>query len=207
MTWERFTEETLTILSDGGWLMVPLVLIALLVYGTAFRLFFYFSQHPFYRTKRANWSTWIESPASSPPEIRGILEYTQEDMRSLRAIKGRFNEVRNDYLAFPDSMHRFLMTLITAAPLMGLLGTVTGMLTTFSGLGASRSGNTVDLIAKGISEALITTQTGLIIAIPGYVIAWAILKRRNEMDECLNALESMTAQLFTKQQSSTAQSA
>lgn len=54
MTWERFTEETLTILSDGGWLMVPLVLIALLVYGTAFRLFFYFSQHPFYRTKRAN---------------------------------------------------------------------------------------------------------------------------------------------------------
>ncbi len=207
MTWDRFTEETITILSDGGWLMFPLVLIALLIYGTAFRLFFYFTQHPFYRTKRSNWAGWVESPESSPEEVRAILEYTQEDMRSMRSIHSRFNEVRSDYLAFPDSMHRFLMTLITAAPLMGLLGTVTGMLTTFAGLGATRSGNTVDLIAQGISEALITTQTGLIIAIPGYVIAWAIYKRRNEMDECLNALESMTSQLFTKQQSSTAQSA
>ncbi|MCC5806173.1 MAG: MotA/TolQ/ExbB proton channel family protein [Opitutales bacterium] len=207
MTWDRFTDETITILSDGGWLMFPLVLIALLIYGTAFRLFFYFSQHPFYRTKRRNWTGWVESPDSSPEEIRGILEYTQEDMSSMRSIHSRFNEVRNDYLAFPDSMQRFLMTLITAAPLMGLLGTVTGMLTTFAGLGATRSGNTVDLIAQGISEALITTQTGLIIAIPGYVIAWAIHKRRNEMNECLNALESMTSQLFTKQQSATAQSA
>ncbi len=207
MTWDRFTEETITILSDGGWLMFPLVFIALLIYGTAFRLFFYFSQHPFYRTKRAQWTGWVEDPASSPEEIRGILEYTQEDMRSMRSIHSRFNEVRNDYLAFPDSMHRFLMTLVTAAPLMGLLGTVTGMLTTFAGLGATRSGNTVDLIAKGISEALITTQTGLIIAIPGYVIAWAIHKRRNEMHECLNALESITSQLFTRQQTSAAQSA
>lgn len=68
-------------------------------------------------------------------------------------------------------------TLVGVAPLLGLLGTVIGMITTFESLGDmtlfSQSGG----IAGGISTALFTTQMGLIVAVPG-VIARSILDRR-----------------------------
>lgn len=195
-----FISDTLTILGDGGWLMGPLALLALLIYGVAFRLFFYFSEHPFYRTDRKQWPKWVMNPILAEGEIRQIIDYTQEDVSSIGEIRNRFAEVYSEYLNFPDQMHRLLLALVTTAPLMGLLGTVTGMLTTFAGLASSRGGDTVDQIAQGISEALITTQTGLIIAIPGYVIAWAIQKRRHEMHACITALETMTCQLYEKNQ-------
>ncbi|MEK9985703.1 MAG: MotA/TolQ/ExbB proton channel family protein, partial [Opitutae bacterium] len=68
----------------------------------------------------------------------------------------------------------------SAAPLMGLLGTVMGMLATFDGL-TSNIGRTIELVASGISEALITTQTGLVIAIPGLVMIYLVQKRRNNL--------------------------
>ena len=55
--------------------------------------------------------------------------------------------------------------LATTAPLLGLLGTVTGMVTTFEIITEYGNGNPV-LLAGGISEALITTQSGLLIAFP-----------------------------------------
>ena len=56
-------------------------------------------------------------------------------------------------------------TLASVAPLLGLLGTVTGMISTFTTVTLHGTGDPQSL-AKGISEALITTQSGLIIAIP-----------------------------------------
>jgi biopolymer transport protein ExbB len=56
--------------------------------------------------------------------------------------------------------------LATVAPLLGLLGTVTGMITTFDVLAVFGTGN-AKAMAGGISEALITTETGLLVAIPG----------------------------------------
>jgi biopolymer transport protein ExbB len=59
----------------------------------------------------------------------------------------------------------FLATVATAAPLMGLLGTVIGMISTFSNLSAS--GNVdITLLASGIWQALLTTAAGLAVAIP-----------------------------------------
>ena len=52
------------------------------------------------------------------------------------------------------------------APLLGLLGTVIGMITTFDVMAIYGTGN-AKAMAAGISEALITTQTGLLVAIPG----------------------------------------
>jgi biopolymer transport protein ExbB len=51
---------------------------------------------------------------------------------------------------------------------LGLLGTVVGMITVFSNIDVQGSANT-DLLAAGISEALITTAFGLIIAVPAIV--------------------------------------
>jgi biopolymer transport protein ExbB len=56
--------------------------------------------------------------------------------------------------------------LAAIAPLLGLLGTVTGMIATFDVLAVFGTGN-ARAMAGGISEALITTQTGLLVAIPG----------------------------------------
>ncbi len=59
----------------------------------------------------------------------------------------------------------FLATTATAAPLMGLLGTVIGMIATFSNLSAS--GNVdITLLADGIWQALLTTAAGLAVALP-----------------------------------------
>jgi biopolymer transport protein ExbB len=65
--------------------------------------------------------------------------------------------------------------LTAAAPLIGLLGTVWGMIETFDAVSVA-SGQTSVRVASGISQALITTQFGLVIAIPG-VFGLARLRR------------------------------
>jgi biopolymer transport protein ExbB len=62
-----------------------------------------------------------------------------------------------------------LGTIATISPLLGLLGTVVGMISAFTGLTES-SGANPDLLAAGISQALITTAFGLFIAVPGLVL-------------------------------------
>jgi len=66
---------------------------------------------------------------------------------------------------------RFLPVLNTVgnvAPLLGLLGTITGMISAFESIAASGTGDP-KVVAGGISEALITTATGLVIAIPAII--------------------------------------
>lgn len=76
-------------------------------------------------------------------------------------------------------LERFLPTLGVlgaVAPLLGLLGTVTGMITTFRTITAFGTGNPA-IMSGGISEALITTQLGLAVAVP-IVLAHHFLERR-----------------------------
>jgi biopolymer transport protein ExbB len=76
-------------------------------------------------------------------------------------------------------LERYLNTLGTIAaisPLLGLLGTVTGMIRTFSALTVGGVGDPAAL-AGGISESLITTAAGLMVAIPA-LIAYRYLRGR-----------------------------
>ena len=77
-----------------------------------------------------------------------------------------------------------LQVLVTTAPLLGLLGTVIGMLATFQGLNEG-SGNTLDLVAAGISEAMITTETGLVVAIPASFMIMVIGSRIQAVEDSL----------------------
>lgn len=62
-----------------------------------------------------------------------------------------------------------LNIIATISPLLGLLGTVIGMITSFLILAKGDNSTSSDLLAKGISQALITTAAGLVVAIPSIV--------------------------------------
>ena len=64
-----------------------------------------------------------------------------------------------------DRSRSLLAVLAAVAPLLGLLGTVTGMISTFQGIALYGTANPA-LLSNGISEALITTQLGLVVAVP-----------------------------------------
>jgi len=78
-----------------------------------------------------------------------------------------------------------LRALVACSPLLGLLGTVKGMITTFIALGGHGVAS-MDMLSTGISEALITTQVGLIVAIPGLISSHAsarlIAQLKNTLD-------------------------
>lgn len=81
--------------------------------------------------------------------------------------------------------------LVAVAPLAGLLGTVTGMIETFDSLGSmslfSQSGG----IAGGISQALFTTQMGLVVAVPGLIIGKMLDRRQNDIERELDQITDL----------------
>ncbi len=132
---------------------------------------------------------WKESLHHKPREIQKILSYVEKNkMQEAMQLAGRY---RQDYIArtlYQGLAHRdqalsraletqafnemrlmkqylpILDTAITAAPLLGILGTVVGIIGSFDALGTQGMSNPA-AVTKGISEALITTAFGLIIAV------------------------------------------
>ncbi len=98
---------------------------------------------------------------------------------SRREITRDFAVFELDRLAWVERRLPFIGILAGAAPLAGLVGTVSGMLVTFSGLASSTAAQPIDKISIGISEALITTQAGLLIAIPAAFLL-ALLRKQTQ---------------------------
>ena len=73
-----------------------------------------------------------------------------------------------------------LPILISALPLLGLLGTVNGLLTTFHTLANSVVIDQLDFVSTGVADALITTQLGMITAIPGLLLYTYLRSRHRE---------------------------
>lgn len=89
------------------------------------------------------------------------------------------NTLQEGILRETPRLERFLPTLgvlATIAPLLGLLGTVTGMINTFKVITAQGTGD-ANAMASGISEALLTTQFGLSVAVP-LILIHHMLSRR-----------------------------
>ena len=84
-------------------------------------------------------------------------------------------------MRYMEQGNHIIMVMAAAAPLLGLLGTVTGMVSTFEVIMLYGNQNPV-LMADGISEALISTQSGLLIAFP-----LTLLKQR--LDERIESLK------------------
>ncbi len=85
-----------------------------------------------------------------------------------------------------------MSTIITAAPLLGILGTVIGIIRSFRILGAPSEGQLTDpsAVSAGIAEALLTTALGLIVAL---VTLFPYMIFRANMERALGRLESVIA--------------
>jgi biopolymer transport protein ExbB len=194
-TWQ----DIFKVWGDGGWVMVPLAAVGVLMYSIALQLLLYFSRRDYRRIPREVWAEWVKDPGQGQGEVGEIIRYTQDEVDSLDAIQNRFAEVQAAKLPRINMRLDVLHKLITAAPLLGLLGTVLGMIDTFGALHRG-GGNVVDLISSGIAKALITTETGLLLALPGYFLAYRIRSRRNQYQAFLAELESATMHWYQRKQ-------
>ena len=96
------------------------------------------------------------------------INFAELDNSHRQVIEGIISESILEQTTELEKGMSLLGTVVNAAPQLGLLGTVTGMITAFSAL--TRNGeSTARIVASGISEALYTTAFGLIVAIPALV--------------------------------------
>ncbi len=81
--------------------------------------------------------------------------------------------------------HSSVKTILASLPLLGLLGTISGLLVTFSRMSIDNGFDLQEVISGGIADAMFTTQLGLILVIPGLLMfsflhakknRWAALK-------------------------------
>ncbi|MCO5114448.1 MAG: MotA/TolQ/ExbB proton channel family protein [Bdellovibrionaceae bacterium] len=101
-------------------------------------------------------------------------------------IRGKMDEVLLDTNSQYEKRTNFLAMLANVATLTGLLGTITGMIKSFTAVSTASPMEKAVLLSSGISEAMNTTAYGLIVAIPA-LVAFAILANRgNQLSEDLN---------------------
>ena len=82
-----------------------------------------------------------------------------------------------------------IASMIAAAPLLGLLGTVSGMAHTFEGLSAQAGQRSMGALAHGISEVLVATESGLSVAIPALILVYLAHRQIDKHELKLNLLK------------------
>lgn len=138
-------------MTKTGWVLVPLLLASVLGWFLAFRR--YWSLRKLQRTMTPDALSAIQSVRS----------------RGRDAMEARLDEVMKFQIPELERSLSTLAILATAAPLMGLLGTVSGMVRTFQVISAFGTGNQA-LMSDGIAESLMSTQNGLLVAFPLMIV-------------------------------------
>ncbi|MFO1497957.1 MAG: MotA/TolQ/ExbB proton channel family protein [Verrucomicrobiota bacterium] len=184
--------------TNGGWVMPALAALAAVMYATAARLLLHLHHRGLTKVSDGDLRAWVAEPQKAPGQIRELIRYTQDEVRSMRDVHGRFREIEAAQVPEVDRRLAFLNVLVVASPLFGLLGTVLGMLLTFRAIGLGGGSSTSEIIARGISEALVATQTGMMVAIPGLIAAFVVKRWRNEYVAFLARLEGITLRSFRR---------
>ncbi len=180
-----FNQFNVYMQSGGVYIMYPLfVLVLLLWYGLGYRY------HVLNRGTKKNVRVLVRKFATGKrKEPRGLIDGAVVDGLKIRQECSDFHIARK---FLEDEFHKYRLeltkyknlvkTVVVVAPLIGLLGTVIGMIETFDSLASmslfSQSGG----IAGGISQALFTTQLGLVVAVPGLVIGRTLDKKAANME-------------------------
>jgi len=115
----------------------------------------------------------VQAAAEECQKVRGpiaaiLYSGLQKADRGREAVEKAIATAGTIEMSFLERGLIWISSVTTIAPLMGFLGTVSGMINAFDAIAASEQVN-AKLVASGISEALITTATGLIVAIPATI--------------------------------------
>ena len=115
----------------------------------------------------------VQAAAEECQKVRGpiaaiLYSGLQKADRGRDAVEKAIATAGTIEMAFLERGLIWVSSVTTIAPLIGFLGTVSGMINAFEAIAASEQVN-AKLVASGISEALITTATGLVVAIPATI--------------------------------------
>ncbi|EMI43490.1 biopolymer transport ExbB-related protein [Rhodopirellula sp. SWK7] len=169
-------------ITEGGWLMIPLGVCSLIVIGLSLERMIALRRSrvipkPFVR----RFTECVEDGQLSYEEATSICdEFDCPVAEVFHAAVRRWGrpmmEIEQAVIdagdRVGDSLRRFLRVfhaISNVTPLIGLLGTVLGMIQAFENLSSQSGGGQSDLLAAGISTALMTTAGGLSVAIPAYL--------------------------------------
>ena len=165
-------ERTLEHIETGGVVMYPLLTVSLIMFFLVIKKFL--EMHDFSKGDRPirECLQSLGKPGfSAAPWQRDIIKSFLADRTFDEDLDRSIMEaLMLRQSSFVGRYIKSIAILASVAPLLGLLGTVTGMITTFLVIATSGTGD-AKALASGISEALITTQTGLVVAVPGLFLA------------------------------------
>ena len=186
----------------GGWLMLPIILCSILAIAIVIERFWTLNVNrvaPRYAVGQI-W-TWIKNNELDSTRLRELRlasplgQILAAGLLQARQGRDAMNSAISQSAAVViHELERYLSTLGTIAaitPLLGLLGTVIGMIRVFTEIMVQGTGNP-NALAGGISEALITTAAGLCVAIPAYACHRFFVRR---VDTLVLALEQESGKL------------
>ncbi|MBN1906358.1 MAG: MotA/TolQ/ExbB proton channel family protein [Deltaproteobacteria bacterium] len=177
-------ERAIEHIETGGLVMYPLLVVSIIMFFLVMKKFieirdFTRGDMPVLECLQsigkpgfmaANWQMEIIKGFLSKRTFNDDLDRSILEVLRLRQIR------------FVMGSNKSIGILASIAPLLGLLGTVSGMITTFLVIAKSGTGD-AKALASGISEALITTQTGLVVAVPGLFLANFLRRRSNTIED------------------------
>lgn len=176
----------------GGLVMGPLVVCALLLwYGLGYRYWTLRASRK--KTLSEILAFYREHPDKS---ARSIVEQAASQAVALKKrgtthLRRHLDEAFYDYFKEIRKFSVLVRTTVIISPLLGLLGTVMGMIETFDSLGSMSLFTQSGGIAGGISQALISTQTGLSVAIPGLLIHSFLHKKQQRVERELTRIKEL----------------
>ncbi|HJD97686.1 MotA/TolQ/ExbB proton channel family protein [Mailhella massiliensis] len=187
----------------GGWMMWPLALISIMATAIVVERLLLFSSCRF---PQRGLTILLEEA------VQGDIEPLLEAVRKVHMLRrfadllsadgpGKEAALRIEGEAVVKRLEArlpMLSILAKLAPLMGLLGTVLGMISTFSEIANAQAGINMNQLAGGIWQALITTAAGLFIAIPALFFLHYFQTRVDEVASALS--EAANAVLATEEE-------
>ncbi|MGJ3242357.1 MAG: MotA/TolQ/ExbB proton channel family protein [Opitutales bacterium] len=194
------------LLQQGGWTMIPLGLLAVASLGLMLYNSLAIRTKPFLRpdliaeiepamrdldVEKAR-SICDENPTPVTNIIGAGLRRIHDGELDPVAIEKAVEEASSEELASPFVFINFLNVIGSVAPMVGLFGTVLGMVKAFRAIGQVGMGDP-SVLASNISEALVTTASGLVVAIPS-LIAYFIFK--NLYGKITSRISRITGDLF-----------
>ncbi|PKN79460.1 MAG: biopolymer transporter ExbB [Candidatus Cloacimonetes bacterium HGW-Cloacimonetes-1] len=161
---------------DGGWAMWPIIFVA--IYGLAFVIWKFISLIygkinlntflnkviPLIKAKKYKEAAELAKANRGPVAAIVYAGLLKADL-GLAAVEKAIENAAMIEMSYLEKGFIELSSAITLAPMLGFLGTVSGMISAFDSIAAARAVDAT-IVASGIKIALITTQAGLIVAIP-----------------------------------------